>query len=82
MKEKDFEFIDTLLMKAKVMRLRNAGVRFVKKMAPWEHISIGPDVEIGARTLIWPGVTLLGSTKIGENCEIGPGVKLEDTMVG
>lgn len=82
MKEKDLEFIDTLLMKAKVMRLQRAGVRFVKKMAPWEHISIGPDVEIAAGTIIWPNVVLLGNTKIGESCEIEPGVKLEDTIVG
>lgn len=82
MKDKDLEFIDTLLMKAKVMRLKRDGVKFVKKMAPWEHICIGPEVEVGAGTVIWPGVVLLGTTKIGENCEIEEGVRLEDTQVG
>lgn len=82
MNERDLEFIDTLSMKAKVMRLQLAGVKFIKKQAPWEHISIGPDVEIGAGTLIWPGIVLLGQTTIGQNCEIEEGVRLEDTDVG
>ena len=82
MNEKDLEFIDTLLMRAKVMRLQRAGVKFVKKMAPWEHICIGEDVEIGAGTIVWPGVVLLGKTTIGQCCEIEEGVRLEDTDVG
>jgi bifunctional N-acetylglucosamine-1-phosphate-uridyltransferase/glucosamine-1-phosphate-acetyltransferase GlmU-like protein len=78
----DLEFIDTLLMKAKVLRLQHAGVRFVKKKAPWDYISIGPDVEIGAGTIIFPNVVLLGKTIIGKNCEIEEGVRLEDVEIG
>jgi len=82
MNERDLAFVDTFDMKAKVLRLIRSGVRFVNKRAPWEHITIGPDVEIAAGTLIWPGVVLLGNTKVGENCEVGPDISLEDTAVG
>ena len=82
MYERDLDFIDTPSMNAKVMRLQDAGVKFVKKKDPWDHICIGPDVEIGAGTIVWPGVILLGNTKIGEGCKIEQGVKLENTCVG
>jgi len=89
MDEIDLAFIDTLLMKAKVLRLQHAGVIFVKKESsydgktgPWSYISIGPDVEIGAGTIVWPNIVLLGKTTIGKNCEIEEGVRLEDTEIG
>ncbi len=43
---------------------------------------IGPDVEIGADTVIYPGTHLLGKTVIGEQCEIGPNAQLQDMIVG
>ena len=45
-------------------------------------IFISPGVEIGEGSIIWPNVYLLGETKIGENCEIGPDLTLQDTTVG
>ncbi|HZG48335.1 MAG TPA: bifunctional UDP-N-acetylglucosamine diphosphorylase/glucosamine-1-phosphate N-acetyltransferase GlmU [Thermoleophilaceae bacterium] len=39
-------------------------------------VSIGPDTTIG------PGVSLLGSTRLGSGCEIGPHTTLTDTEVG
>ncbi|MFC1570119.1 bifunctional UDP-N-acetylglucosamine diphosphorylase/glucosamine-1-phosphate N-acetyltransferase GlmU, partial [bacterium] len=39
-------------------------------------VYIEPDVTIGKDTMIYPGTTLLGRTKIGANCVIGPQVKL------
>ena len=47
-----------------------------------EGIIIGPDVEIGQDTRILPGTVLLGDTKIGRNCVIGPNSYLTDCVVG
>lgn len=45
-------------------------------------VSIGPEVQIGKGTVIWPNVFLLGNTVIGENCEVESGTRLEDSVVG
>lgn len=47
-----------------------------------DGIVIGNDVEIGADTKILPNTILLGKTKIGENCFIGPNSRFVDTVVG
>ena len=47
-----------------------------------EGIIIGPDVEIGNDTRILPGTVLLGETRIGKNCVIGPNSYLTDCVVG
>jgi bifunctional UDP-N-acetylglucosamine pyrophosphorylase / glucosamine-1-phosphate N-acetyltransferase len=39
-------------------------------------------VTIGADTTIGPGVSLLGSTRVGEGCEIGPHTTLQDATAG
>ena len=39
-------------------------------------------VEIGRDTVIYPYTWLQGKTKIGEDCEIGPSVRLQDVEVG
>lgn len=46
------------------------------------RVFISPSVEIGEGTIIWPNTYLLGKTKIGENCEIGPDTTLKDTILG
>ena len=43
---------------------------------------IGADVEIGADTVIYPGTVLSGSTKIGEDCVMGPNTQIEDSIIG
>ena len=43
---------------------------------------ISPDVEIGQDTVIRPNTTILGKSKIGEACIIGPNVVLQDVEVG
>jgi bifunctional UDP-N-acetylglucosamine pyrophosphorylase/glucosamine-1-phosphate N-acetyltransferase len=40
------------------------------------HVTIGEDTTIG------PGVSLLGDTRVGEGCEIGPHTTLQDVTVG
>ena len=55
-----------------------AGVGFVSD----DGVIIGPDVKIGAGTEISPNVILKGKTVIGENCFIGPGCVINNTVVG
>ena len=43
---------------------------------------ISPDVEIGQDTVIRPNTTILGKSKIGEACIIGPNVVLENVEIG
>lgn len=47
-----------------------------------ERVAISPRAQIGRGTVIHPGVTIEGNTVIGENCVIGPNVKLVNTRVG
>jgi bifunctional UDP-N-acetylglucosamine pyrophosphorylase / glucosamine-1-phosphate N-acetyltransferase len=43
---------------------------------------IGPDVTIGADTVIHPNVQLEGSTRIGSRCEIQSGVRIVNSTIG
>lgn len=47
-----------------------------------DQVWIGPDVKIGRDTVIWPGSYLLGSTTVGEECQIGPDSRLVNATVG
>lgn len=47
-----------------------------------ETAYIGPLVEIGRDTIIYPNVYLEGRTHIGENCVIEPQVKISDSFLG
>ncbi|NLW01821.1 MAG: bifunctional UDP-N-acetylglucosamine diphosphorylase/glucosamine-1-phosphate N-acetyltransferase GlmU [Clostridiaceae bacterium] len=42
---------------------------------------IGPNVEIGRDTVIYPGTLLEGGTKIGGRCVIGPYTRISDSVV-
>jgi bifunctional UDP-N-acetylglucosamine pyrophosphorylase/glucosamine-1-phosphate N-acetyltransferase len=46
-----------------------------------ETTYIDPDVEVGADTVIHPGVYLEGQTQIGAACEILSGVRIVDSVV-
>ena len=54
------------------------GVEFVAS----DGVVIGPDVEIGKGTLIFPSVTIKGKSKIGKNCVITAGSVIEDSFIG
>jgi len=43
---------------------------------------VGRDVQVGADTVIRPGVSLEGRTTIGEGCEIHSGVRIVDSRIG
>lgn len=55
-----------------------AGVTLVDPVATY----IDVDVEIGADTLLHPGVHLRGTTRIGSGCLLEPGVVVTDCQVG
>jgi bifunctional UDP-N-acetylglucosamine pyrophosphorylase/glucosamine-1-phosphate N-acetyltransferase len=42
---------------------------------------IGPDVSVGADTILHPGVYLEGRTRIGTGCEIHSGVRIVDSTI-
>ncbi len=55
-----------------------AGVTVVDPANTWIDI----DVTVGRDTVIQPGTQLLGATRIGGRCEIGPDTTLTDVTVG
>lgn len=57
---------------------QRAGVTVVDPATTW----IDVDVTIGRDTVVAPGTQLLGGTRIGEHCRIGPDTTLTDTAVG
>lgn len=56
----------------------HAGVSFA---AP-DSVQVDAGVEIGADTTVLAGVTLRGSTRIGEGCVIGPQTTITDSVLG
>ena len=57
---------------------QRAGVTVIDPLSTWIDI----DVAIGRDTVIRPGTQLLGATRIGRRCEIGPDTTLTDVSVG
>jgi bifunctional UDP-N-acetylglucosamine pyrophosphorylase / glucosamine-1-phosphate N-acetyltransferase len=57
---------------------QRAGVTIVDPASTW----IDVDVSIGRDTVVQPGTQLLGATRIGGRCRIGPDTTLTDVRVG
>ncbi|MGH3675237.1 MAG: bifunctional UDP-N-acetylglucosamine diphosphorylase/glucosamine-1-phosphate N-acetyltransferase GlmU [Mycobacterium sp.] len=57
---------------------QRSGVTIVDPATTW----IDVDVTIGRDTVIQPGTQLLGATRIGGRCQIGPDTTLTDVTVG
>ncbi len=57
---------------------QRAGVTVIDPATTW----IDVDVTVGRDTVIRPGTQLLGGTRIGERCTIGPDTTLTDVQVG
>jgi bifunctional UDP-N-acetylglucosamine pyrophosphorylase / glucosamine-1-phosphate N-acetyltransferase len=55
-----------------------AGVTIIDPATTWVDV----DVSIGRDTLVHPGTQLLGDTRIGGRCNIGPDTTLTDVTVG
>jgi bifunctional UDP-N-acetylglucosamine pyrophosphorylase/glucosamine-1-phosphate N-acetyltransferase len=75
---KELADVGAILGSRKNEDLMASGVTIVDPATTW----VGPDVTIGADTILHPGVHLEGRTRVGERCEIHSGVRLVDTEVG
>ena len=55
-----------------------AGVTFTSP----DSVQVDVDVEIGEDTTVWGGVTLVGSTRVGRGCDVGPNTTITDSLLG
>jgi bifunctional UDP-N-acetylglucosamine pyrophosphorylase/glucosamine-1-phosphate N-acetyltransferase len=69
--------VDNILRQRKRAALMDAGVTIYLP----ETVLIDPDVEVGADTVIEPGVQLLGKTRTGSGCTIRTGSVLADAWL-
>jgi bifunctional UDP-N-acetylglucosamine pyrophosphorylase/glucosamine-1-phosphate N-acetyltransferase len=74
---KEQALIHKILRQKKVGMLLEQGVEI---MDP-DRVDIDWDVRVGAGTRIWPGVSLLSGSKIGEDCEIENMVRVEASTI-
>jgi bifunctional UDP-N-acetylglucosamine pyrophosphorylase/glucosamine-1-phosphate N-acetyltransferase len=70
--------VSRLVRQQKNEELMAAGVTLVDPATTY----IDPDVEVGADTVIHPGVVLEGHTRIGSMCEIQTNVRIVDSELG
>jgi bifunctional UDP-N-acetylglucosamine pyrophosphorylase/glucosamine-1-phosphate N-acetyltransferase len=75
---KELTEVAAILRNAKSEALMASGVTIVDPATTW----IGPDVTIGADTIVHPGVYLEGRTSVGERSVIHSGVRIVDSEVG
>ncbi|MBI5136601.1 MAG: bifunctional UDP-N-acetylglucosamine diphosphorylase/glucosamine-1-phosphate N-acetyltransferase GlmU [Nitrospirae bacterium] len=59
-------------------RLMDAGVTLIDP----DHTYVDAGVSVGPDTVIHPGVTLSGRTTVGTGCEIFPGARVVDSVIG
>ncbi len=70
--------VESVIQRRVVQKLMSEGVTFRNP----QTVVIDSTVVIGNDTVVYPYVTLEGSTKIGSGCVIEPGVHLRDVIVG
>ena len=70
--------LDSALRDSTARRLMSQGVTIFRP----ETSFIDADVEVGADTIIEPGVQLLGKTKIGQDCRIRSNSVIENAEIG
>jgi bifunctional UDP-N-acetylglucosamine pyrophosphorylase/glucosamine-1-phosphate N-acetyltransferase len=70
--------LDSALRESTARRLMSQGVTIFRP----ETSFIDADVEVGADTILEPGVQLLGRTKIGQDCRIRSNSVLENAEIG
>jgi bifunctional UDP-N-acetylglucosamine pyrophosphorylase / glucosamine-1-phosphate N-acetyltransferase len=74
----ELAMVEAELTRRHIEELMKEGVTFRNPAA----VLVDSSVTIGGDTIVYPFVTLEGSTSIGRNCVIEPGVHLKDTKVG
>jgi bifunctional UDP-N-acetylglucosamine pyrophosphorylase / glucosamine-1-phosphate N-acetyltransferase len=70
--------LDSALRASTAQRLMSEGVTIFRP----ETSFIDADVEVGADTILEPGVQLLGKTKIGQDCRVRSNSVLENAEIG
>jgi bifunctional UDP-N-acetylglucosamine pyrophosphorylase / glucosamine-1-phosphate N-acetyltransferase len=73
------------LMEAEVLAQRRLLERHARAGVTFLHpgtTRVEADVEIGVDTVVGPGVSLLGSTRVGGGCTIGPHTTTRDARIG
>ena len=75
---KELAEVAAVLRSRKNEELMAAGVTIEDPATTW----IQPDVQVGADTILHPGVYLEGKTRVGSGCEIHSGVRIVDSVVG
>lgn len=70
--------VSSIVRQKKNEELMEAGVTLVDPATTY----IDPEVEIGADTVIHPGVVIEGRTRIGAACEIQAHVRIADSTIG
>jgi bifunctional UDP-N-acetylglucosamine pyrophosphorylase/glucosamine-1-phosphate N-acetyltransferase len=74
---KELADVTAILRTRRNEELMESGVTLVDPESAW----IGPDVTVGADTVIHPNVYLEGRTRIGSGCEIHAGVRIVDSTI-
>lgn len=69
--------VDGIIKKQKISKLFAEGVQFLNP----KSVHIDSDVEIGVGSIIYPGVTILGKTKIAGNVVVESGSFLKDCQI-
>lgn len=69
---------ETIMRRRKNTELMKTGVTLINP----DSIFIDSDVEIGQDTVILPFSMIEGRTVIGEHCVIGPGTRINDSIIG
>ena len=69
---------EKLLRQRKIFELMDSGVTITDPATTY----IDAEVEVGQDTIIYPNTCLEGTTKIGADCEIGPGTRFTNMTVG
>jgi bifunctional UDP-N-acetylglucosamine pyrophosphorylase/glucosamine-1-phosphate N-acetyltransferase len=69
--------VTAIMNRQRNMALMESGVTLVDPAT----VYVGPDVEIGADTIIHPGVHLEGRTRIGSGCEIHASVRIVNSTI-
>ena len=70
--------VAAVMKNARNAEVMAAGVTLVDPATTW----IGPDVSIGADTVVHPNVYLEGHTRIGDECVIHANVRIVDSAIG
>ncbi|MDD3893536.1 MAG: bifunctional UDP-N-acetylglucosamine diphosphorylase/glucosamine-1-phosphate N-acetyltransferase GlmU [Syntrophomonadaceae bacterium] len=71
-------FAESVLRRRKNVELMKEGVTILDPLSTF----IDSEVKIGSDTVILPFTIIEGKTVIGQNCEIGPGTRINSSLIG